>query len=95
MGCSFWLWSSLARAHYYSRHRGADLAIRLSLNGFTFRHVDWGVSWADENVPGLKSTAQGLFGAMTFGSAVGGPLGAFCSKASVGAFLSMATTLVM
>jgi PPP family 3-phenylpropionic acid transporter len=48
--------------------------------GGTIFPILWlaGVTYADENAPaGLKSTAQGLFGAMTFGvgSAVGGFLG--------------------
>jgi PPP family 3-phenylpropionic acid transporter len=48
--------------------------------GGTIFPILWltGVSYADENAPaGLKSTAQGLFGAVTFGfgSAVGGFLG--------------------
>jgi MFS transporter, PPP family, 3-phenylpropionic acid transporter len=54
------------------------LVIQL-LNGFTFPAM-WlaGVAWANANAPqGMTATAQGLFGAMTFGfgMAVGGFLG--------------------
>jgi PPP family 3-phenylpropionic acid transporter len=57
---------------------GWALVIQL-LNGFTFPMM-WlaGVAWANANAPqGMTATAQGLFGAMTFGigMAVGGFLG--------------------
>ena len=69
------------------------------LNGFTFPAM-WiaGVSYADENAPdGLKSTAQGLFGAMTFGfgSAVGGLIGGILLEGRGGRALFMVYGLIV
>ena len=56
------------------------MALVIQAIGGTMFPAMWlaGVAYAEENAPaGLKSTAQGLFGAMSFGfgSAVGGFLG--------------------
>lgn len=68
------------RSLFYALVDTPSLVFLVQAFGGTIFPVLWlaGVSYADENAPaGLKSTAQGLFGAVTFGfgSAVGGFLG--------------------
>jgi MFS transporter, PPP family, 3-phenylpropionic acid transporter len=68
------------RSLIYSSVTTPSLVFLVQAFGGTLFPAMWlaGVSYADQNAPpGLKSTAQGLFGAMTFGfgSAIGGLLG--------------------
>lgn len=68
------------RCLLYAAVSTPSLVFLVQAFGGTIFPILWlaGVTYADENAPaGLKSTAQGLFGAMTFGvgSAVGGFLG--------------------
>lgn len=68
------------RSLLYALVNTPALVLLVQAVGGTIFPAMWlaGVSYADENAPpGLKSTAQGLFGAMTFGfgSAIGGILG--------------------
>ena len=68
------------RSLLYALVNTPSLVFLVQAFGGTIFPAMWlaGVSYADENAPpGLKSTAQGLFGAMTFGfgSAIGGILG--------------------
>jgi len=68
------------RSLFYAAADTPFLVFIVQAFGGTIFPAMWlaGVSYADENAPaGLKSTAQGLFGAVTFGfgSAVGGFLG--------------------
>ncbi|HKY52733.1 MAG TPA: MFS transporter, partial [Anaerolineales bacterium] len=68
------------RSFFYSLVNTPSLVFLVQAFGGMLFPAMWlaGVSYADENAPaGLKSTAQGLLGAMTFGfgSAIGGLLG--------------------
>jgi predicted MFS family arabinose efflux permease len=71
------------RALLYAAVSTPSMVLFVQLLGGTMFPAMWlaGVSYADENAPaGLKSTAQGLFGATTFGVGaavsgfIGGPL---------------------
>jgi len=86
---------------YAAIDSSAQIYLVQAFSGMIFP-VMWlaGVSYADENAPaGLKSTAQGVFGAMTFGfgAALGGFVGGLLLESMGGRamFLVLGITILV